>query len=115
MIQLTAQMRILVAVEAVDFRKRIDGLAALCRSVLDSDAFSGTVFVFRSRSGKAIRALCHDGQGFWLCENQLSSHYTSFTSNEAPWDFLASMLSARSTSRSHRLQCLVGGFGPGSS
>lgn len=73
MIQLTAQMRILVAVEAVDFRKRIDGLAALCRSVLDSDAFSGTVFVFRSRSGKAIRALCHDGQGFWLCEKRLSA------------------------------------------
>ena len=49
MIQLTAQMRILVALEPVDFRKRIDGLAALCRSVLTSDPFSGTVFVFCSR------------------------------------------------------------------
>lgn len=73
MIQLTAQMRILVAVEAVDFRKRIDGLAALCRAVLDSDPFSGTAFVFRSRGAKAIRVLCYDGQGFWLCEKRLSA------------------------------------------
>ena len=31
MIQITPQMRILVAVEPVDFRKGIDGMAALCR------------------------------------------------------------------------------------
>jgi len=41
-IQLTSSMRILVAVEAADFRKGIDGLAALCRSVLASDPFCGT-------------------------------------------------------------------------
>ena len=37
MIQITPHMRILVAVEPVDFRKGIDGLAALCRRVLSSD------------------------------------------------------------------------------
>ncbi len=73
MIQLTAQMRILVAVEAVDFRKRIDGLVAVCRAVLAADAFSGAVFVFRSRSAKAIRVLSYDGQGFWLSEKRLSA------------------------------------------
>lgn len=31
MIQVTPQMRILLAVEPVDFRKGIDGLAQLCR------------------------------------------------------------------------------------
>ena len=31
MIQITPQMRILLAVQSVDFRKGIDGLAALCR------------------------------------------------------------------------------------
>ena len=31
MIQITPQMRILVAVQAVDFRKGIDGLARVCR------------------------------------------------------------------------------------
>ena len=31
MIQITAQMRVLVAIEAVDGRKGIDSLARLCR------------------------------------------------------------------------------------
>ena len=49
MIQITPQMRVLVAIEPVDFRKGIDGLARLCRDELESDPYSGTVFVFRSR------------------------------------------------------------------
>jgi transposase len=73
MIQVTPQMRVLVAVEAVDFRKGIDGLAQVCRQVLRRDPFNGTVFVFRSRSGKAVKLLIFDGQGFWLCQKRLSS------------------------------------------
>ncbi len=72
MIQVTPQMRILLAVEPVDFRKGIDGLACLARAVLKSDPFSGAVFVFRSRSGKALRILLYDSQGFWLCTKRLS-------------------------------------------
>jgi len=49
MIQITPQMRILVAVAAVDFRKGIDGLAALCRQQLQADPFCGALFVFRNR------------------------------------------------------------------
>lgn len=78
MIQLTPQMRILVAVEPVDFRAGIDGLCRKCREVLGADPLSGTVFVFRNRRATAIKALVFDGQGFWLCQNQPSSHYTSF-------------------------------------
>ena len=48
MIQITPQMRILVAIDAQDFRKGIDGLARVCREVLDADPFSGWVFVFRN-------------------------------------------------------------------
>ena len=57
MIQITAQMRIVVAVEAVDFRKGIDGLAALCKEKLAGDPFSGWLFVFRSRSLTSIKVL----------------------------------------------------------
>jgi len=39
MIQLTSHMRILVAVEPADFRKGIDGLAAVCRGLLGQDPF----------------------------------------------------------------------------
>jgi transposase len=72
MLQLTPQMRILVSVEPVDFRKGIDGLAQACREVLSAEPFSGTVFVFRNRRATAIKILCYDGQGFWLCQKRLS-------------------------------------------
>jgi transposase len=73
MIQITPQMRVLVAVEPADFRRGIDGLARQCREVLLSDPFSGTVFVFRNRRGTAVKVLVYDGQGFWLCHKRLSS------------------------------------------
>ena len=66
MIQLTPQMRILVAVEAADFRCGIDGLAQLCRASLSADPFSGAVFVFRNRRRTAVKLLVYDGQGYWL-------------------------------------------------
>jgi transposase len=72
-IQLTAQMRVLVAVEPADFRRGIDGLARECKEALGSDPFSGTVFVFRNRRATAIKILFYDGQGFWLCHKRLSS------------------------------------------
>jgi transposase len=72
MIQLTPQMRILVGVEAVDFRKGIDGLARACREVLAADPFSGGLFVFRNRRQTALRILVYDGQGFWLAHKRLS-------------------------------------------
>src|SRR6266699_2809411 len=72
MIQITAQMRVLVAIEPVDGRKGIDSLAQLCQEKLAEDPFSGCVFVFRSRSGTAIRLLSYDGQGYWLAQKRLS-------------------------------------------
>jgi transposase len=72
MLQLTPQMRILVAREAVDGRKGVDGLAQLCREKLASDPFSGYAFIFRSRSAKSIRPLVYDGQGFYLVQKCLS-------------------------------------------
>jgi len=72
MIQITPQMRILVAVEPADFRKGIDGLARLCKEVLLQDPFRGWVFVFRNRRATAVKVLVYDGQGFWLCHKRLS-------------------------------------------
>ena len=63
LIQIAPQIRILVAVEAIDGRKGIDAIAQLCREKLNADPFSGYLFIFRSRSGTAIRILQYDGQG----------------------------------------------------
>ena len=72
MLQITPQMKILVAVEPADFRRGIDGLARLCQETLQHDPFVGAVFVFRNRKGTALKVLMYDGQGFWLCHKRLS-------------------------------------------
>jgi transposase len=72
MLQITPQMKILVAVAPADFRCGIDGLARLCQETLEHDPFAGAVFVFRNRKGTALKVLMYDGQGFWLCHKRLS-------------------------------------------
>ena len=56
MIQITPQMRILVAVEPADSRKGIDGLPRLWQERLQQDPFSGWVFAFRHREATAATA-----------------------------------------------------------
>jgi transposase len=103
MIQVTPQMRILVAVEKVDFRKGIDGLARLCREVLKEDPFSGCVFVFRNRSAKAIKVLVYDGQGYWLALKRLS------TGRFRWWPISSNSVK---TLEAHQLQVLLSGGNP---
>ena len=78
MIQITPHMRILVAVEPIDFRAGIDGLAGACRRRLEADPFSGCLFVFSNRRRTAIKILTYDGQGFWICQKRLSAGKFTF-------------------------------------
>lgn len=104
MIQITPQMRILVAVEAVDFRAGIDGLARLCQQRLRADPFCGWLFVFGNRRRTSIKALVYDGQGFWLCHKRLSSGRFRFWPSNA-------MGEARAL-QAHELQVLLMGGDP---
>jgi len=104
MIQITPQMRILVAIEPADFRRGIDGLAQLCRERLEQDPFNGAIFVFRNRSRTAIKALIYDGQGFWLCHKRLSSG--KFGSWPSATDKVATTLAA------HQLSVLLAAGNP---
>jgi transposase len=72
MLQITPQHRLLLAIEPVDFRRGLDGLAASCRLTLKNDPFSGTIFAFRNRTGTSIKLLVYDGSGFWLCQKRFS-------------------------------------------
>lgn len=105
MIQITPQMRVLVAVEAADFRRGIDGLARLCREGLGADPFLGTVFVFRNRRRTAVKLLVYDGQGFWLCHKRLSQ-------GRFRW-WPSGCAAAGATLRAHELQVLLCGGDPG--
>jgi transposase len=104
MIQITPQMRIVVAIEPSDFRKGIDGLARVCKEVLKQDPFSGWVFVFRNRPATALKALVYDGQGFWLCHKRLSS-------GRFPWWPSAGTQAAK-TLAAHQLQVLLSAGNP---
>ena len=105
MIQVTPQMRILLAIEPADFRRGIDGLARMCREALDDNPFSGALFVFRNRRRTAIKALAYDGQGFWLFHKRLSSgrfrHWPRSTDEKV------------TTLQAHELQVLLWGGDPG--
>jgi len=57
MIHITAQMRVLVAIEPVDGRKRIDSLVRICQAQLGEDPFSGCMFFFRNRSDALNKAV----------------------------------------------------------
>lgn len=72
MLQITPHHTLLLAVNPVDFRRGIDGLAALCRQELNSDPFGGSVFVFTNKRRAAIKILVFDGNGFWLVHKRFS-------------------------------------------
>jgi transposase len=65
-------MRVLLAVESVDFRKGLDGLQGVCRARLREDPLSGTIFAFRNRAGTAVRLIVFDGTGSWLLHKRFS-------------------------------------------
>jgi transposase len=103
MIQIVPQMRILVAVEPVDFRNGIDGLVRICKQKLGSDPFCGWLFVFANRRRTAIKILAYDQQGFWMCQKRLSTGHFRYwpTATEA-----SRVLEA------HELQLLLVGGNP---
>lgn len=72
MFSLTPQTAVFMATKPVDFRKGIDGLAALCRQRLHKDPMNGSVFLFYNKQRMAMKILCYDGQGFWLFTKRLS-------------------------------------------
>lgn len=72
MLQIAPSTRIFVCNQPIDFRKGIDGFAAICRNKLNQDPHQGALFMFQNRNRTSIRILCYDGQGFWLCTKRLS-------------------------------------------
>lgn len=66
-----AGVRVLVATRPVDFRKGMDGLAALAQQTLGQDPFCGTVLVFRAKRADRLKLLVWDGSGLVLVSKRL--------------------------------------------
>lgn len=73
MIRVDPRARVMLAIDAADFRCGIDGIARLCEESLRSNPRSGTVFVFRNRARTAMKLLVYDNGGYWLCLRRLSA------------------------------------------
>jgi transposase len=57
--------------DPVDFRKSIDGLAALVRQSMQRDPLTRSVFAFSNRRRDRIKLLAWDRNGFWLLMKRL--------------------------------------------
>ena len=66
MIAVPPGVRILLAPRPVDFRKGMDGLAALVQQALRADPFRGDVFIFRAKRADRVKILVYDGTGLCL-------------------------------------------------
>lgn len=63
--------RVLIATKPVDFRKGMDGLAAIVAAELKLEPFSGIVYVFRSKRADRVKLLFWDGTGVCLVTKRL--------------------------------------------
>ena len=61
----------MVATKPVDFRKGMDGLAALVREAMGADPFCGVVYVFRAKRADRVKLLFWDGTGVGLFAKRL--------------------------------------------
>lgn len=57
--------------EPVDFRKSVDGLAAIVEGELERSPFSGAVYVFCNRQRNKLKVLYWDATGFALWYKRL--------------------------------------------
>jgi transposase len=71
MFRLDAELKVYLHREAVDFRKSINGLAALVEQTMGLDPFAGSAYVFRNRRCDRIKLLIYDRTGFWLLMKRL--------------------------------------------
>ena len=66
MLSLPAGVRIWLVAGFTDMRRGIDGLAAMVRTALSSNPFSGELYIFRGRRRNRVKLLWHDADGMCL-------------------------------------------------
>ena len=73
-------VRILLATRPIDFRKGMDGLAAMVQQALRTDPFRGDVFIFRPKRADRVKILVYDGTGLVLYAKRLEAGRFSWPS-----------------------------------
>ncbi len=73
MIGLPAGTQVWLVAGVTDMRRGFDGLAALVKSSILEDPFSGHVFVFRGRRGDRVKVLWWSGDGMCMFAKRLEN------------------------------------------
>ena len=73
MLTLPPSVRVYLSTQPVDLRRGHDGLAALVKSELGGEPFSGVVYVFRARKADRIKLVWWDGTGLCLLSKRLEN------------------------------------------
>src|SRR5260364_27567 len=73
MFHLAVDLQVYLHREAVDFRKGINGLAALVEQSFQRDPFSLAGFGFSNPRGERGKLLLWDRNGFWLLTKRLEA------------------------------------------
>jgi transposase len=73
MFRLSAKLTVYLHRDAIDFRKSINGLAAIVEHELGRDPFAAAAYVFGNRRRDRIKILGWNRNGFWLLHKRLES------------------------------------------
>jgi transposase len=73
MFHLNPNLAVYLHREPIDFRKNINGLAALVEHELKLDPFAQAAYVFANRARDRIKILSWSRNGFWLLQKRLEN------------------------------------------
>lgn len=71
MFQLNSALAVYLHRDPIDFRKSVNGLAAIVEQALGLDPFAPACFVFGNRRRDKVKLLFWEHNGFWLCYKRL--------------------------------------------
>jgi transposase len=84
MFRLNADLAVYLHRDAIDFRKSINGLAALVEHELGRDPFAAAVYAFTNRRRDRVKLLGWQRNGFWLLIKRLESERFIWPTGNAP-------------------------------
>jgi transposase len=73
MFRLAADLKVYLHRDAVDFRKSLNGLAALVEQSLQRNPFAHAIYAFSNRRRDRVKLLVWDRNGFWLLMKRLEA------------------------------------------
>jgi len=105
MLRLAAGIRVYVAAEPIDFRKAINGLAALVVEQFDAPVNDDSVYVFTSRDCSRVKCLFWDKNGFVLYQKRMERGRFKFGK---PGDGLYGVKLSKKPGLAHQVVKLIG-------